>query len=351
MAAGGLKIAEVIETKLAYRTLQQDEDGNELYDGSIQIRLNAQGNFLGQVKTEWAAPARPNMRIPLVGEQIMVFVAPSIRDSSPDEKGGQYFYLSPYNSANTITTHEFHQNWERSVHNTGDKPMVETLNDIKEIGYTINKDLLHTAPLQPFEGDDIWQGRLGQTIRFTRHFESVNKEGIQIYERQPNWKGKKLNDPMMIFNLKQVLQNQHNLYAIEDLSDDAASIYMTTTQMLPKLTMGSKKDSDVAAAPKYDKSPQLVINSGRVVMNATKDDIMMVGKNQAIVSARKVRFVSDKYSVDLDDLMSWLKIFSDFVTSTHRGLSPFAAAMGPTGPASNAGKASEHNGNFNKKFK
>ena len=349
MAKQMFHIGEVVETKKAYKTNQQDEYGNPLYNGSIQIRVNQHTNFLGQIRTIWAAPATFNIRIPLVGEQVFIFTAPSAQESSPDMKDAHWFYMSPYNATDSMTLHNFHNNWERSKHAEGSKQTVETLNDIKEVGYTINTNPINNKHLQPFEGDDLWQGRHGQSIRFSRHVESVNKEGVGVYQKQPTWVGKRLNDPLLIINLKRPESGED--YAVEDLKDDPASIYMALRHKLYKLQPGFKKDSDVASTPTYDKSPQLLINSNRVVINARTDKAFLIGSTAAVVTARKVRFVTQKYKVDVDDLMDWLKDFIKEMSSTHKGSAPFAAAMGPTGPARNAAKVAMLKSRFGQKFK
>ncbi len=60
-------IAEVVETKMAYKSNQKDENGNYLPIGSIQIRMGGSDTSLGQVRNVYARPAIFNKRIPLIG--------------------------------------------------------------------------------------------------------------------------------------------------------------------------------------------------------------------------------------------------------------------------------------------
>jgi len=61
---------------------------------------------------------------------------------------------------------------------------------------------------------------------------------------------------------------------------------------------------------------------------------------------------SDKYSVDLDDLMDWLnKSYAEFHKTTTQS-ARYASAMGPTGPATNASQVTKIlNADFPKTFK
>ena len=102
-----LKIAEVVETKMAYKSNQKDAEGNILPLGTIQIRLAGDETLLNQVRNEYASPALFNRRIPLIGEQVMIISAPKTVISGKRIKKIGYLYLMPYNAIDNVTIHQY----------------------------------------------------------------------------------------------------------------------------------------------------------------------------------------------------------------------------------------------------
>lgn len=330
------QIVEVIETDKAFKTNQIDDDGNVLFDGSILVRIGSIHSMLGQVRNVWAAPLNFNKRIPLIGEHVALIEAPSAEATTRSYKGKRFYYFTLVNTVNDLTLQHFHKQWKREANGVGSKNVTEILSDWDEVGYTFSTRPGRTKMLQPFEGDDLWEGRFGQSIRFSRHYSFVNRPGNGIYEKQAiaNWPGKSLNDPITI--IRNTKPNKGIGYDLEDLSKDSSSIYLTTTQKLLKFKPGFNRNCDAKVTPVWNKGSQIVISSDRAILNAKIDSAFVIGNKKSIVTANKVILQSAKHKVDLDALMTWLKNLAGQLEKLATGQATFTTSMGPTGPASNA---------------
>ena len=61
--------------------------------------------------------------------------------------------------------------------------------------------------------------------------------------------------------------------------------------------------------------------------------LFLIGAEKAILTGKKVLFQSEKYKVDLDDLMDFLQDWIKEDTKLAQGQSQYSTASGPTGPA------------------
>jgi hypothetical protein len=336
-------VAEVIETKYAYKPNQKDDDGNILPLGSIEIRIGSNENNLGQVRNIYARPATFNRRIPLIGEQVLVLIAPTNDWSSSGMKGNGYLYYSPVNTTDDLTLHQFPRLWKRKASNTGKSAGLRKSD--KEIpGYTFPKNPKKTYNVQPFEGDDLFEGRFGQSIRFG----STVIGDMSIYDKKPNWKGAINTDPILLIRIAKpssgiskaadALKRDRaftNKYTIEDISKDNASIYLTSTQSIPQLKAGFDKNLDSKMIGNWKSGSQIILNSDRIVLNAVKNKLLLIGKEQVIVTGKKLLFQTDKFKVDLDTLMEFLKNWIDQDKNLAMGSAQYMTAAGPTATATN----------------
>ncbi len=347
-----LEFAEVIYTKKAYKTNQFDDEGNALYNKSVKVRIGGDSTILGQVRNVWAAPATFNSKIPLIGEQVIVFRAPASEFTSAEEKNSRYYYLVPYNTVNDLTLFTLPKIYDRFAAGVGSFTPSAVLNDRKQHGYTISVNPGQSQMLQPFEGDDIWEGRFGQSIRFTREYSYVNFPGTSIYEKQStrNWKASSSKDSMIIMKVKR--PSSGDSFDLEDLGKDESSIYLATRHKLLKFSAGFKINSDARTASNWNSGSQIIIDSDRIVLNAKKDKTLLIGNKQIITTAKKVLLQSQKHKVDLDDLMEWLHSITRELFLLATAQKNFLTAMGPTGPTTNVAEITTiHNVEFNKRFK
>ena len=333
-------IAEVVENKTAYKPDQKDDDGNPLPLGSIQIRIGGGGSNLGQVRNIYARPAGFSYRIPQIGEQILVTSAPVNDWSTANIKNTGFLYICPLNCTDDMVLHAFPKIFKRG-NNVGGGSAGQRKHDKGEFGYTFPKTPKRSFPLQPFDGDEIYQGRWGQSIRFG----STVEGDMSVYDKKPNWKGGSNTDPIAIFRVKKPdggtiqipdpteIQKSTNQYSIEDIDTDESSIYMTSTQMLSNLKGGFDKNLDVKKLATFKTTSQIVVNSGRVVINAVKDSVFLIGKESSVITGKKVILQSEKYNVDLDDLIDYIKEYVDLDKELASGTSFYATSCGPTSTA------------------
>ena len=139
-----------------------------------------------------------------------------------------------------------------------------------ELGDTF-EEKLEVRNMLPYEGDYIYQGRWGNTIRLGS---TVTDASIPNTWSSTGESG----DPIMILK-----NGQHDedtdpwVPQVEDINTDLSSIYLTSTQALP-IDVASKSYNSYFSAPVSTKefdSEQVVINSGRILFNAKDDNILL----------------------------------------------------------------------------
>jgi hypothetical protein len=320
--------AEVVETKYAFKPNQKDPDtGDTLPLGSIQVRIGSHESNIGQVRNLFCRPAVFNRRIPNIGEIVYLISAPTNDFSTSKVKNSGFLYFSPLNTTDDIVSHQFPRLWKRksSTSNGG----AERKSDKEEPGYTFPKNPAPLDRLQPFEGDDLFEGRFGHSIRFG----STVQGDDSVYSKKPTWKGTKNGDPITIIRVAKPTGDGKK-YNIEDIGKDESSIYLTSAQSLSKLKGGFDKNTDVKQLGQKSIA-QIVANSKRVVINAYDDTLFLIGKEKAILTGKKVLFQSDKYKVDLDELMDFLKKWLGEDAKLAQGSAQYSTAAGPTATSTN----------------
>jgi hypothetical protein len=131
------------------------------------------------------------------------------------------------------------------------------------------KERPNIYPLQPFEGDVIYEGRWGNSIRLTGT--APNKNPWSTVGTQ--------GDAITILRNGQTDSAAKNGwdFTVEDINTDASSIYLTTTQKIPITTNTNyfSYKSDPPVLPDEYTGKQVIINSGRLVFNTTEDHLLL----------------------------------------------------------------------------
>jgi hypothetical protein len=144
--------------------------------------------------------------------------------------------------------------------------LTDSSGEIKFGDYFVERPNIY--PLQPFEGDTIYEGRWGNSIRLTGTAPKRNpwsSEGTQ-------------GDAITIIRNGQTDNPAKNGwdFTTEDINTDASSIYLTTTQKIP-LTVNtnyfSYKNNPPTKPDEYV-GKQIILNSGRLLFNTTEDHLM-----------------------------------------------------------------------------
>jgi hypothetical protein len=135
-------------------------------------------------------------------------------------------------------------------------------------------------PLLPFEGDRIFEGRWGNSIRL----------GSTVKNTPNTWSSTGTNgDPITILRNGQGNQTDEGwIPTIEDINNDDASIYLTSTQKIPLKAASTSYNSysnNPPTNPTQYSGKQVILNSGRLVLNTTEDHLLLSSKQSVNINA------------------------------------------------------------------
>ena len=144
-----------------------------------------------------------------------------------------------------------------------------------DLGNTFKEDP-NIKSLQPFEGDTIYEGRRGQSVRFGS---TVNDSKIP----NPWSKVGENGSPLIILKngLYEDVGGDPRIPQVEDINKDLSSIYLTSTQEVPITPSSAKYNSyeTPPILPQTFSEEQVIINSGRLLFNSKNDSILMSYKD------------------------------------------------------------------------
>lgn len=235
-------------------------------------------------KQNFALPIFPNMKhFPLENEIVFIIKAASnkIQDNSYNTS---YYYFTPINIWNSIHHNAIPDNIFNGQDNK-DYEKIESGNvrRIKDGSSEINlgyntKEKTNIRPLLPFPGDLIYEGRWGNSIRFSSTYRKFN-----------NWSDSgEEGDPIIILRNGQFEENKDPwIPIIEDINQDKSSIYITSFQKIP-IKISSKSYNSYNKGPilvkEYNK-PQIIIKSGRLVFDSYEDHLLLSSKKSININA------------------------------------------------------------------
>jgi hypothetical protein len=242
-----------------------------------------------------AQPLFPYLKnYPLINEIVYVVLLPS---SNLGEKvtATQLYYItpislwnSPHHNASPFIVDALPENQQRDYEQTEGGSVRRSTDQSTEI--TLGEyfqEKLNIHPLLPFEGDIIYEGRWGNSIRF----------GSTVKEKENTWSSSGGNgDPITIFRNGQDPNSSDEGWVPvkEDINKDLSSIYLTSTQTLPLTPSISNYDSYNSPPEKVNNfsGKQIMLNSGRLVLNANS--------NHLLLSAEKSINLNTPGSVNID---------------------------------------------------
>jgi len=233
----------------------------------------------------FAVPFYPNIKnYPLLNELVYLLQLPS-NNISTNITDNNFYYLTPLNTWNSqhhnaIPNNPSNPSQVQDYDSAfqGEIRRAEDNSSDVNLGSTF-KEKLNINPLLPYEGDIIYEGRWGNSIRFS--------STVKNSYTKNDWSNVGENgDPITI------IRNGQTDYAsdpwipqIEDINRDLSDIWLTSTQKLPIIPSSNLTDSYAKSkAPEdpreYSKN-QIVLNSGRLTFNA-KNDSIILGANSTI---------------------------------------------------------------------
>jgi hypothetical protein len=154
-------------------------------------------------------------------------------------------------------------------------------------------------PILPFTGDNIFEGRFGNSIRLGSTIKSNS-----FYQNNWSTTGQE-GDPITILRNGQPPNSPDEgwLPTVENINNDLSSIYLTSTQRIP-INVSSKNYTGISSdqIPSYPisyNSPQLILNSGRLLFNSTTDSILLSSQKVISISANEDIGISTRKNVTL----------------------------------------------------
>lgn len=229
---------------------------------------------------------------PLINEVVTIIEGPDFRedgvvsrlDSIPYYFPSMAGWNHPHHNAmpdpvqKGISEADYYKSYNQVENGSVNKPHTQTNSLYLGNNFIDNP---YIRGLYPYEGDHILEGRFGNSIRFS----STTTSNYL----QNNWSGAgEVGDPITI--IRNGTRNSSTsttpgyLPTIENINDDLSSIYLTSTQQIPIFTSGYRVDSfgendTTLTFPAQYEGNQILINSGRVILNAKTDGILLSSAN------------------------------------------------------------------------
>ena len=302
-----IKVGRVIDIILNENYPDFNEYGGSSAIGTIKFKpqnFNASG-------ISFAKPFFPNISsLPLVNELVLIF---KLTGNNINKAGSNevFYYINSINLWNTPHHNAFPNvaTLSNSGGNQQSYTQVEEGNpginssELKEINLNspvnesqrtfIERDNIH--PLLPFPGDNIYQGRFGNSIR-------LGSTNIKDLEGVNEWsKEGTSGDPITIIRNGQPKTTNKPGYKhiTEEINNDLTSLYLSSTQIIPiKLASTNYNSFSTPPISTLDyKEPQVVFNSNRVIINAKKDSILLSAQNSVSLSTNSTVNINTKNMV------------------------------------------------------
>lgn len=221
--------------------------------------------------------------IPLIEELVLLFDLPA-SNSGAVSGATQTYYITSINLFNNS-----HHN-SQAIYN-----IIDDKNNIK-LGNYIN-ELSSINSLMPFEGDYILSSRWGSGLRFSSTFKANEGENFWSYSG-------KTGDPItLLVNGYKYPSDSTDLY-IEDINNDASSIYLTSTQIItnfePKIKINNNPFTSVIKPSIYGGKSQIILSSNRISLSSNKDNISLYSVTDIELGANNTIHIDGKENIYLD---------------------------------------------------
>ena len=215
-----------------------------------------------------AIPIFPNISIfPIAGERVLIIDGKDAIEGNTDKpslfsnvEGGVFFYLS--------------------ILPLWANPSINAVNESTFISNNFpNSVVQNLKPLQSMPGDVLFQGRFGNSIRLGNT--------SRLYPNLWSSSGE-VGNPITIINNGQSPASTNT----ENLSLASSSLYLTSNQQLSSLSLTNENfksytDSTKPITPAQYNSPQVILNSDRIILNAKNDSVLISGNKSVGISSNE----------------------------------------------------------------
>jgi len=256
--------------------------------------LNVTDPTTQEISYNLAKPAFSNIKqFPLINEIVYLFTLPLPSSQEEYNSVGNY-YFTPVNIWNSqhhnavpnglVLGEEQSSDYQQTQ--AGNVRRVQDNGTEIFLGSTfVEEPNIH--PLLPFEGDLIYEGRWGNSIRFSSTVTGSSND----------WSVTGSNgDPITIIRNGQNpnIPTEGWVPTVENINGDLSSIYLTSTQKLPlqaSSTNYNSYPSNPPTTPNQFAGKQLILNSGRLVFNTTTDHLLLTSKKSINLNAVEGAYV------------------------------------------------------------
>ena len=249
--------------------------------GTIFYELeNLQGSNTGNT----ARPFNGNIiSYPLVNELVLLILGPNTNIGG-SQSSKSYYYLNSFK----IWNHPHHNAYPNPTKPNPSGKNSTILNSPFNIDQNTFEEKSDIKPLLPQQGDVIHEGRWGNSIRFSST-SNANFNNTGSYAVYNNWSQNKNNgDPIILIRMSKPTPSSTVGFTpiTEDINRDKSSIYLTSTQQIPIITNPvlfngvryssyTEKENEIPTTPSFYIGNQVIINSGRLLLNSKTDHILL----------------------------------------------------------------------------
>ena len=287
-----LEATEVIDVILDEADLPVEEDGTPTYSliGAIKGRMVNSQHKQPESRLGWIQPMDANIKqYPLIGEYVIV-----------GRYLGRYYYSQTINMLGSPNSNSYpgysgdkasltDNTTQRHAHNRSvEVGATKTPNKAAAGDFTVGDPFVPNPlirQLYPSFGDVIFNGRLGQSIRFGSNPDTLEPNIIiragQLTDAEAFGKTADVDD----------LKDNANKPVMEDINADGSSLWITSDQEVP-LEVAIESD----LTPTID-GKQIILNSDRLLFNAknggdifcySANDINFIATTQIVVESPKI---------------------------------------------------------------
>lgn len=332
---GDFTVARVKDINLNSNSALFPETGEWSGVGTINFApvKSSSNQSSGNNVLQLATPLFPNIKnYPLVNEYVLIVKGPSnVNPGVGSELKNYYINISLWNNQhlnafpidlnddNTISPSLDKSNTSIEAGNVQRPPTQKQSIDLNGNSGGLFEEKGDIQPILPFAGDNVFEGRFGNSIRLG----NTSKSNGIIKNNWSEGNNTENGDPITIFKNGQPKTNNPGFLPItEDINVDPTSIYLTSTQKLPiDISVAQKNEGEestipysniiksVPQSPKSFNKPQIILNSGRLLFNTHTDSILFSSQKSIVLTSiedlgiqsqtKNVNIISDKGIVSL----------------------------------------------------
>lgn len=257
-------VAEVLDYDYTYQYVPETERESTV-NKLFALKVRSCSTYFND-SVYIARPSNINMKqIPLVGEFVLIYKTFN-QESKTERWREAWYYVTSIDIQSSIN--------ENMLPGLSNGATQEDIDNTKP-GKTFTKQTI--SPLQPYEGDFLIEGRFGNSIRFGSSINTAQPPANYYYKSAPWFTPGGKADPIIVLsNGRKNLPSKE--FIVEDIEQDASSIYLTSTQQLDKLKLSNPLTSTLSSfAGSY-----FIGIADRIILRA-KTDIAVIDSEKTII--------------------------------------------------------------------